>query len=432
MSDLAKKSLTREQKKEIIKLIFAGILALAAVAAVIFTLVFYFSSNNQNSEPENSRENITGLADITLSSKLTAVPYVKTDIDGVAYTANSSGTILFYEFNGTDYVQTAETGSMDIVVPLSGQQIPVKLHYIERDGRLTGYGVYTANEKDSVYIYDFMLCKITNLPKGYEQNGKCLLVANTDIDEVYSNDPVWEEAFVLDRASGKLTRFLSDGNRMVDTNGAVRADFATVTDSEIKAAGGVIPFFTGRAYEASISPKTDLYIKNKNKESLAVKDILDKYTKITSDGAIIYLKEITGGFATMKYLNGKSTVINEFYSTYGEQYIRSGDWILSREDGRIYSTYSDKIIEPEQFIINPSDFAVSPDGKYVVLIGMAANAVDYQIWILNTETGKARNFSDDDYSQHYNLSFINNSAVCFYTVTAEGYSEKIIDVSKVS
>ena len=346
--------------------------------------------------------------------------------------ANSSGTILFYEFNGTDYVQTAETGSMDIVVPLSGQQVPVKLHYIERDGRLTGYGVYTANEKDSVYIYDFMLCKITNLPKGYEQNGKCLLVANTDIDEVYSNDPVWEEAFVLDRASGKLTRFLSDGNRMVDTNGAVRADFATVTDSEIKAAGGVIPFFTGRAYEASISPKTDLYIKNKNKESLAVKDILDKYTKITSDGAIIYLKEITGGFATMKYLNGKSTVINEFYSTYGEQYIRSGDWILSREDGRIYSTYSDKIIEPEQFIINPSDFAVSPDGKYVVLIGMAANAVDYQIWILNTETGKARNFSDDDYSQHYNLSFINNSAVCFYTVTAEGYSEKIIDVSKVS
>ena len=75
MSDLAKKSLTREQKKEIIKLIFTGILALAAVAAVIFTLVFYFSSNNQNSESENSRENITGLADITLSSKLTAVPY---------------------------------------------------------------------------------------------------------------------------------------------------------------------------------------------------------------------------------------------------------------------------------------------------------------------------------------------------------------------
>ena len=432
MNGLAKKSLTKEQKSEITKLILTGILALAAIAAVVLTLVFYFNTNNSNETTPNNHIDVTSLADITLTSKLTAVPYVKTDIDGLAYTANSSGTILFYEFNGKDYVQTSETGSMDIVVPLSGQKIPIKLHYIERGGKLTGYGVFTVNHSDSVYIYDFMLCKITNLPKGYEQDGKCLLVANTDIDAVYSNEPVWEEAFVLDRASGKLSRFLSDGNRMVDTNGAVRADFATVTNGEIKASGGIIPFFTGRAYEASIVPKTDLYIKNKNKETLAVKDVLDKYTKITSDGGIVYFKEITGGFAAMKYLNGKSEVVKEFYSTYGEQYIRSGDWILSREDGRIYSTYSDKVIELEQFVINPSDFAVSPDGKYAVLIGTASNAADYQIWIFNTETGKHLNFSDDDYSRHLGLYFINNSAICFYTVTAEGYNEKIIDVSKIA
>ena len=432
MSSLAKKSLTKEQKTEMIKLVLTGVLALLAVAAVIFTAVFYFHSNTRNKKKEETRNDVTSLADITLSSKLTAVPYVQTDIDGIVYTANSSGTILFYEFNGKDYAPITETGSMEIFVSLSGQQIPVKLHYIERDGKLTGYGVYTVNESDSVYIYDFMLCKITNLPKGYEQDGKCLLVANTDIDEVYSNNPVWEETFILDRASGKLTRFLSDGNRMVDTNGAVRADFATVTDREINSSSAVIPFFTSRAYEASLTLKTDLYIKNKNKEALAVKDVLDKYTKITDDGGIIYLKAITGGFAAMKYLDGKSTTVNEFYSTYGEQYIRSGDWIISREDGRIYSTYSDKVIELEQFVINPSDFAVSPDGTYVVLIGMAANAADYQIWIFNTQTGEFKNFSDDDYSRHYSLHFINNEAVCFYTVTAEGYSEKIIDVSKVS
>lgn len=425
-----KKSLTKEQKKEIVRLTFTGLLAVVAIVAVVIVFKFYSNTVNGPKQPNSIKNEITDLKNITLSSKIVAVPYVKTDIDGIVYTANSAGVILFYEFNGTDYTPLAETGSTDAVVPLSGQQIPVKIHYIERDGKLTGYGVYTSNENDTVYIYDFLLCKITNLPKSYEQNGKCLLTANTDIEAVYSNDPVWEEAFILDRASGKMTRFISDGNRMLDTKGAVRADFATFTDSEIKAPNGIMPFFTGRAYEISDKTKFDLYIKNKKNETLAVKDVLDKYTKTTDDGGIVYIKETSGGFSTVKYLDGKSSVINDFYSAYGEQYFRSGDWILSREDGRLYSTYSDKVVELPQFVMNPSDFAVSSDGKYVVLIGMAANAADYKIWIYNTETGKALSFSDDDYSKHYNLFFVNGSAICYYTVTAEGYNEKILDVSK--
>ena len=425
-----KKSLTKEQKIETVKLAITLILVVAAIIAVIFVMKFYLQSRNNTENPGVTKTEVTDLRDITLSSKLVSVPYVQTDIDSIVYTANSAGTILFYEFNGTDYSQIVETGSADVVIPLSGQQIPVKIHYIERGGKLAGYGVYTADETDDVYIYDFLLCKITDLPSGYSQNGKCLLVANTDINSVYSNEPVWEEAFVLDRASGKLTRFLSDGNRMLDTKGALRSDFATVTNNEIKSATGVIPFFTGRAYDTSSELKTDLYLKNKNSEMLAVTDILDKYTKNTEDGGIVYIKAITGGFSTVKYLDGKSTAVNEFYSTYGEQYVRSGDWILSREDGRIYSTYTDKVLELEQFTINPSEFIVSDDGKYVVLMGMAANAADYQIYIYNTETGKSCNFSDNDYSQHYNLFFVNDHTVCFYTATAEGYNEKIIDISK--
>lgn len=425
-----KKSLTKEQKIETVKLAITLILVVAAIIAVIFVMKFYLQSRNNTENPGVTKTEVTDLRDITLSSKLVSVPYVQTDIDSIVYTANSAGTILFYEFNGTDYSQIVETGSSEVVIPLSGQQIPVKIHYIERGGKLAGYGVYTADETDDVYIYDFLLCKITDLPSGYSQNGKCLLVANTDINSVYSNEPVWEEAFVLDRASGKLTRFLSDGNRMLDTKGALRSDFATVTNNEIKSATGVIPFFTGRAYDTSSELKTDLYLKNKNSEMLAVTDILDKYTKNTEDGGIVYIKAITGGFSTVKYLDGKSTAVNEFYSTYGEQYVRSGDWILSREDGRIYSTYTDKVLELEQFTINPSEFIVSDDGKYVVLMGMAANAADYQIYIYNTETGKSCNFSDNDYSQHYNLFFVNDHTVCFYTATAEGYNEKIIDISK--
>lgn len=430
MSKKKKKSLTRERKREIIKSVITVLLVLAAVAAVVFVVKFYSQTANRPETPGVIKQEVTSLRDITLSSKLVSVPYVKTELDNIVYTANSAGTVLFYEFNGSSYSQIVEDGNLELVIPLSGQQIPVKIHYLERNGGILGYGVYTPAENDSVYIYDYMLCKITNLPKGYGEDGKCLLLANTDIDAVYSNEPVWEEAFVLDRSSGRLTRFLSDGNRMLDSKGALRSDFAMVTNNEIKSTNGVIPFFTGRAYEQSSELKTDLYLKTKTGESFAVSDVLDKYTKITEDGGVVYLKAVTGGFSSVKYLDGESTVINEFYSVYGEQYVRSGDWILSREDGRLYSVYSDKVIELEDFILNPSSFAVSENGKYIILIGMAANAADYQIWVYDIETGEHKNFSDDDYSQHYNLFFINDTTACFYTSTAEGYSEKIIDVSK--
>lgn len=428
-----KKSLTREQKSEIIQTAITVLLALVAVIAIVSVGVYYVKS--RNNAPEQSgviKNEISSLNDITLSAKTVAIPYVQTDINNIVYTANSAGTILFYEFNGTDYVQIVETGNTELVIPLSGQQIPVTVHYIERDGKITGYGVFTANENDSVFIYDFVLCKITNLPKGYEQKGKYLLLANTDIDAVYSNDPVWEESFTVDLSSGKMSRFISDGNRTLDSKGAMRADFATLTNEQAWSNSGIIPFFSGRAYEGSGELKKDLFIKNKTSESVAVKDVIDNYAKQTSDGGIVVIKAISGGFATEKYLNGKTEIINEFYSVFGEQFIRHGDWLLSREDGRIYSTYSDKVIELPEFVVNPSDFIVSDNGKYVVLMGMASNAADYQIWIYNTETLKKQNFSDNDFSEHFNLFFAGDNAICFYTASAEGYSEKIIDISKIS
>lgn len=422
---------TAEQKAEIKKTVKACLLAAIAIAAVIYVSVYYMQTVRARNSTNTVKQEILKLEDIVLSSKSVITPYVPTDIKSLAYTVNTASEIKFFQFNGTEYTETAETGHIAVNIPLSNQQIPVDIHYVQRDGKLTGFGLFTASENDDVYIYDFMLCKITNLPKGYEKEGKCLLLATTSVTEAYALNPVWEEAYEMDLASGKMTRFLSEGNRMLDIKGAVRPDFCMLTQDSISSETGKIPFFSSRAYEITDeNKKTDIYVKNGGEESAAVKDVADTYVKPTSDGGFVYIRKTEGGFNTEHYLNGKSAVIQEFFSGYGEQYVRSGDRILSKEDGRLYTTYDTTVIDLPEFKMNPNEITVSGDGKYVVMAGTGANVLDYKIYIYNTETGKCAVFTDSDYSVHSNLFFSSDTTVCFFTEDANGFNEKIIDVSK--
>lgn len=429
---MEKSNKTPEQKSETKKMIITVIFALIAIAAVVCVILFYFNSKNKTNQPGVIKAEVTSLEDVILSKNTIAIPYVQTDIPSVVYTADSAGKITFFEFNGTTYTEIPESGSMDINVPLSNQQIPVSIHYIERDGTLTGFGVFTSDSNAGVYIYDFMLCKITTLPTAYEQAGKCLLLVNTDMAAVYSNNPVWEEAYVLDRSSGESTRFLSENNRTLGINGAVRSDFCMITNAEIKCTMSSIPFFSSRAYDTAENAPVDIYIKQGNKETLAVSDVTDKYVKPTDDGGFYYIRSDSNGFSTVKYLNGTQTVNSMFYSQYGEEYIRSGDWLLCKEDGRIYCTYNDTIIETPDFKINPTQFIVSDDGKFVVMAGTVANAMDYQIYIYNIETGKSKAFADKDYTEHKNLFFSSATTACYYTQSTAGYNTVVIDLSKIS
>ncbi len=422
---------TNEEKEQIKKSIRTGLLAAIALAAVVCVIVFYFKTASDGNEPSVIKEDVKDLKSITLSDKSLAMPYVTTGIDKIVYTADSAGNIVFYEFNGTEYVQTAETGTIDVNVPLSGQQIPVKVHYIEREGKFAGFGVFTSSNSTDVYIYDFMLVKITNLPAGYEQDGKLLMLANTDIENVYSLNPLWEEAYVVSRDGSSVSRFFIENNRTLDMNGAMRSDFSTVTDKELSSTTGNIPFFSARSYD-TLGAATDIYVKTPKGESEAVKGVLDTYAKPTDDGGFIFVKETNGGFEFVKYLNGTQTTVSEFFSQYGEEYIRSGDYVLCKEDGRIYTTYDETVIELPDFKMNPSQFVITSDGKYIVLAGTVTNATDYQIYIYNTQTKKAKTFADSDFSVHYSLFCPTNETVCFYTQSANGYDEKIINLAKIA
>lgn len=419
-----------------------GTLLLAILALAVLTGVFYLKENlpERTPGPAKKVEGKNELSSVELSRKPVPLPYIKTDIPSVAYTADNLGNIEFYRFGGKSYEKIDETGKMELTVPLSGQKIPVCLHYIEQDGILTGFGLFTpAASSAEVYIYKFVMFRVADLPAAYKKEGKCLLLAHTDIGQAYSDNAVWEEAYVLNRADGSTERFLSENNRALDINGAVRPDFCRLTDTELDAPTPDVPFFSSRSYdqqpEQGATLPTDIYIKNGSSEKIAVKGVLDTYAKPLNDGGFVYIRKAEEGFETVKYLNGKSTAVHVFYGgAYGDTHIRNGDWILAKEDGRIYRTYDDTVLEPQGYKLNPLLFAVSPDGKYAAMLGTSANAKDYQLYICNTETGAYRTFTDSSYAAHNNLRFIDDATLTFHvaSITASAIFENaVVDVSGI-
>lgn len=209
-----------------------------------------------------------------------------------------------------------------------------------------------------------------------------------------------------------------------------------ITDTELTAVTSIIPFFSSRNYEQSTAQNTaslDIYIKNGNAKDVdAVTNVLDAYAKPLEDGGFVYIQKTDSGFNTVKYQNGKNTVINMFYGTYGSSYIRSGDWILSKEDGRVYRTYDNTIIETQGYKINPLFFSVSPDGKYIVMLGTVTNAMDYRLYVYNTETKAYKSYVETNYAAHNNLRFSSDTTVTFYTINATtGFENVVVDISKV-
>ncbi len=421
-------------KKNIITIVIA-VLAIAALAAAgwLYTHPDIFVSP----ENKNAASVSPSLDTVLLSRKITSIPYMPTDIENVVYTADAAGNITYYEFNGTDFVELAPTGTMELTVPLSGQQIPVKIPYVERDGVLSGFGVYSTENTDSnVYIYSFVMFKVQNLPEAYAKTGSCLLLMHTDQTQAYTLNPVWEQAFILNRSDGSVSDFLNDRSQKVSADGGIRRDYYMITEGALKETSASVPFFSSRERTPDENGETqvDLYMKtgkNGRDDTMIAENVGDRYVKLLGNGVFAYIRETDSGFSTVKYENGQESVITSFYAGYGTSYIRDGDYILSKEDGRVFTTYDTSSIETKGYKMNPLLFSVSPDGTYVVMAGTVANALDYRIYVYNTKTQKYAVFNETNYAAHYNLRFINDTTVAYYVLNVDGYENVVLDLSKV-
>lgn len=407
---------------------------LVLVAAVAVAAALWLYKNPPTSQNNEQTDVSSDLESILVTRKITSIPYMPTGIDSVVYTADAAGNVVYYTFDGKEFTELAPTGTMHVDVSLSGQKIPADIPYVERDGALTGFGVFMQDGSDAdVYIHNFVMFKICNLPTACAQNGKCLLLLHTDRTQTYTLDPVWEEAYVLDRSTGATTRFLDSGNPSLDASGAQRTDFGMLTDEALTADTASIPFLSGRAYDRQENGETpvDIYLKKDLRPVSAVQNVADKYVKPLSGGGFVFLRNTEGGFESFKYENGKESRISTFYAHLGTSFMRNGDYLLSKEDGRIYTTYDDTVISTKGYKINPLLFAVSPDGKYIVMAGTVANALDYRIYVYNTQTENYMTFPDPNYAAHTNLRFVDNTTVTYCVLNVDGYENVVLDLSKV-
>lgn len=274
------------------------ILAIFAVVCVFAVLVFsgvFESIIVPSPEPTTEAEVFKPGSDYNSDVKTKAdssLPYLETDIENVFYTMSTDGTVSFYKYEDNTFFPLEATGTYDASVKLSEQIVNATITYIEQDGVISGYGLYTGStEEFDLYPYAFF--RLANYGENYQDASSegCLLLIDTTEDDFYSNEKIYEEPFAFRYSDENCSRLLSEANRTVGLSGAKRSDYSLVNNSVIDGSADTFIFFSGRQY-AEDDERVDLLTSGgsgNNTDNLKVKrDVLGYWASYTEDG-IIYI-----------------------------------------------------------------------------------------------------------------------------------------------
>lgn len=406
-----------------------------AVFALVLVVVFAVVKFAPQSEIETDFTESTTLAEDKLASIQVvrdgvAVNLVQTDIPDVFYGYSSTYELQYYQYKDNKMVPVKSTGTVKASVDMGNETIPVKIDYFQLGGKIFGTGLFVANKSENVYFYDMIAFQLVNLPKGYSEDGKALLLATTSKNVLTQKVTLWPESFVVDLETGKTSRFLKVINRNIDiTTGAGVEDFCMLTNEGYNASGK-IPFITAREYEAG-SGKLDIFIKTGKDEKLFANEIYGKFL-LTDGNSVIFMRKTDKGFDVIRKTGEDETVTGSFYGTMGTNYMYSGDYIFNKNDGKLYNLKTGDVKNIIGYRMSAEMMSVSPDGKYLVMLGTVTNMMDYQIHIFNLETGEYTKFKDDNYSSHSNLTFINDTTAVYMVLDPnQGYEYVVLDVTKV-
>jgi hypothetical protein len=112
-------------------------------------------------------------------------------------------------------------------------------------------------------------------------------------------------------------------------------------------------------------------------------------------------------------------------------YLLTDHYIFNKETGMLYDLFTGEEKLVAGYRISAELVEISPDGKYLVMLGTVKNMLDYQIHIFNLQTGDYSTFQDKNYSKHSNLTFINNTTATYVVIDPnKGHQSVVIDVTK--
>ena len=311
-----------------------------------------------------------------------AEPMLKTDIEDLYYTMARDGSVSFYQVKGTQITQVPESGTFEVTVTCTNQEIPASVHYYTaEDGTVTGYGLFTTENSDAeVYIYDYAFFRLMNLPASYTEDGAYLVLVDTTKEDFYSNDKVYEENFIYRIESGETENILSTDNRAYDNTGAARADYSMLTEDAVHRCGENFLFFSARQYHLYTEDQNmDIYMAggsgNNRDNNRYIQDVVDFYFNFDEEGRVVCLKRNgENGFRIIAVADGTENVIKDFEGDYHENYLRSGDWLLNKNTLEMYNIMTAQSVTLS--VSNTNGFAPDlfvTDGTNVFMRGLSNN-----------------------------------------------------------
>ncbi len=392
---------------------------LLTIAFIILKFIPLGNNNEQNIEINTvASENVS---EIEVQRKGSSGHLIQTDIDNVFYTYSSDYKLIFYQCDDKGMKTIRPTGKVNAIVDVKNEKISVKVEYLEQDGKLFGTGIFRKTDSQGNYLHDTVVFKLVNLPKGYEEDGKALLLATSNYEAVSRSCNVWDDSFIVELETGKTTRFISSDSNMY-------LSYSILTNEGYASANGKIPFFTTREYDATTNKK-DIYLKDNQKETRFAQDVAGSFVYTNGD-TVSYLKSTDKGFNVIKNENGKENLV--FALDNNTSYLYHNEYLLDKYNGILYNVRTgEKITVTGYGMSNPEMMTVSSDGRYLVVLGTVNSAIDYQVHIFDLEKNEYTKFADDNFSKHENLVFVNNTTIVYSVVEPkQGYEYVMLDVSK--
>ncbi|MDR1630848.1 MAG: hypothetical protein LBS36_11680 [Oscillospiraceae bacterium] len=364
-----------------------GIVLVAAIGGLIFLLTRGSDpqpGTTTTSKAPNGVDTQAYLALVKTEGEL-QTPLLESDIENIFYTVSTGGKVAFYKYEDGAMNKVEATGSYDLSVTCSNQKIPATVYYYKQGDTVSGYGLFTTEISDAdVQYYDYAFFKLMNLPETFAKSNTYLLLVDTNKENFFLNDKIYEEPFQFNASSKETKKLLYDANRGIDERGAYRKGYHMITTDAVKDAGKYLFFFSSRHYHLDAN-QTDIFrsgeagYNNKDNQRRAL-DVADYYCRATEDGnGFYFLKNTENGFALM--LNKKDNsedyeTVKTFSGSYKNDYLRAGKYLLEKATYKLtdLETLAETTLAfegSEEF--KPDLFSVNEKSGKVLLRGISKN-----------------------------------------------------------
>lgn len=367
------------------------------------------------------------------------LPLMQSDIANIFYTIEKDGTVTFYEYKSRSLTKIEPDGTVQVSPQCSGILIPATIYYVQRDGKTTGYGLYSPpGTGEAVSLYTYFFFHMRDLPQGYptENGTQFLLLMDSESQDLYKQHKTYDESFyfrpgeedILKRTDFDKDVFTSQVNRYPGKDGRYWSDFAVLTDDVLACAKDKKAIvFSSRQYTQMEEGKrnVDLYVKNGSALTRSKYQNISYMYAYENGADIHYMRKTETGFNLYR----NDTVLKEFTGDYDTQYLRDGNYLFEESTGSVYNLLTGEAVTFGGAVTeNAVLFAVNPSATKCIIGTMANNSAEQQSLIFcDMQTGtsvtradkllfSASNaclaFLDDDTYFHNTVSFDANITYC--------------------